>query len=126
MLDTIGLILRIGRKLRALPVDWNPKLQQVSIPTSKRFFVFWYLTIVYIATNSGFMSIRLGQAACCMNMSYGKLFMNLFTVITWITGTCTLINTWIHLEDMVQFINQFFKTNQYFERKVIKTILLLH
>jgi len=117
VLGSIGLILRTGQKLRALPFNWDSKRQEVKISKSKRFFVIWYLTIFYILGNAIFMGIRLAQAAYCMNLSYGKLFMNLFNVITWMTGAGTLINTFLHLHHLVQFINQLFKTDHYFDRK---------
>jgi hypothetical protein len=68
--------------------------------------------------NTVFMGVRFGQAACCMDISYGKLFMNLFNVVTWTTSCAFQLNTHLHREDVLEFFNQLMKSSsKYFEGK---------
>jgi len=117
VVDAFDLTMKIGKIVASFPILWDPKLQVATAPRSKLFYIRWHFCILYIYVNTIFMAIRLAQAACCMNMTYGKLFINLFNVITWICGSAYQFNTFRRQKELVGFLNHLMKTNKYFQGK---------
>ena len=115
LLSSISLTMKIGETVGSFPIIWDSKLQAAKFPKSKFFYIRWYISIVYVFINTVFMTVRFGQAACCMEITHGKLFMNLVNVMSWICCSAFHVNTYKHQQDLVEFINHLMKTNQYFQ-----------
>ena len=105
ILATLKVILKIGSKLGSFPYAWDATNFQVKLVTSKLKITQWYLTIFYIFINTAFMSLRLIQAVCCMHISCGTLFLNLFNVVNWLCGLAFHINTYRLRTPVKVFIN---------------------
>ena len=115
ILQSISLILRLGFKIGAFPYEWNSKELQMKRTKSKFKLLQWYFTVLYMFVNTSFMSVRFLQAACCMEVSYGKLFMNLFSVVSWTCSCAFELNTLLRTEQILQFVNQMMWSSKYFE-----------
>ena len=115
ILESISLILRLGFKTGAFPYEWDSKKLQMKRTKSKLKLLQWYLTVVYMFVNTIFMSLRFVQAACCMELSYGKLFMNMFNVVTWTTSSAFELNTLLRTEQILELVNQILRSSKYFE-----------
>jgi hypothetical protein len=63
------------------------------------------------------MIFRVAQAVYCMNVTYGRLLMNLFTVITWTTGLILQLNTILYKDEVPDFVNKLLRTEEYFSSK---------
>ena len=117
IVESISLTIRLGFKTGAFPYEWDSKELQLKLTQSKVKLFQWYLTVVYIFTNTVFMSVRFVQGACCMNLSYGKLFMNMFNVVTWTTSCAFELNTLLRTEQILEFVNQMMRSSKLFDGK---------
>ena len=115
IIHSLTIVLKVGFVTGTFPYEWNRKERQLLLTRSKAKLIQWYVICVYMIINTSFMGVRLGQAVCCLNLSYGKLFMNLFNVVTWTTGCAFQINTYIHQKEIEEFVRQLLKSSQYFE-----------
>ncbi len=122
--QSINLFCKIGYALGAFPFKWDAKKKELKLTRSKIKLVQWYAVIIYMISNSIFMFSRIIQAACCMKISYGVLFMNLFNVVTWITSTAFEINSLIFRKEIPDFVNiSSWRPKTYFEVIVHSSIL---
>jgi len=115
ILHSIRLIFKIGGALGSFPYEWDSKLGEAKLKRSRFSILRWKFIIVYILFNTVFMTVRLAQAACCMETTYGKLFMNLYNVITWSCTSAFQINTFLHTQHFPEFINHLIRTNRHFQ-----------
>ena len=123
IIKSVELVCKVGFTIGAFPYHFDSTSSTIVLTKSRRKIIIWKLSFVYICVNTVFMIFRLGQATCCMkNMSYGKLLLNLFSVITWTTGLVVEINTFLYKEQIPEFMNHLFKTEKYFFCKLIITL----
>ena len=123
ILKSVKLVCKVGYEVGAFPYYFDSTDCKLILTKSKVKLVIWYLLFIYIGCNTIFMTFRLGQAACCMeNISYGKLLVNLFSVITWATGLVLETNTYLYWEEVPEFMNHLFNTEKYFYCKIIQNV----
>ena len=117
--QSLRVVCKVGFVTGSFPFEWNRKERILRLTRSKAKLIQWYVTGVYMVVNTIFMGVRLGQAACCLNLSYGKLFMNLFSIVTWTAGCACQLNTLLHRKEMEEFVKQLIESSQYFEGYIL-------
>jgi hypothetical protein len=94
-----------------IPFEWSDGDKRMLLSKSRVKIYKWYLGMTLMTINNIFVVTRCIQATCCMDVSYGKWFITLFSAVT--VSTCTIlnINYWIHRREIPEFVNQLSSTN---------------
>ena len=62
-----------------------------------------------MAINTVFVVFRAFQAGCCLKVTYGEWFITIFAAVSASTCTVVNINNFLHLREIIAFINQISK-----------------
>jgi len=117
LLEMLSGLLQIGKFLAAFPLDWDSTRREASFIFRKLFYVRWCTCVFYISVNTAFMAVRFVQAASFMQLDYGRLFMNLFNVITWSMALIAQTNSIIFYQDILAFINTLMTSSRSFKSR---------
>ena len=115
---TLGLICKIGFLSGAFPYHWD-KIEKRIRPAKSKFAVGrWIFVTGYVIFNSIFMFIRLIQCIRDHRLPNDKLFLNLFSVVSFTCASVTQINIIARKLDCPAFFHRLMETNKYFEGNI--------
>lgn len=105
-------VLHIGSKLGSHPFEIDKKTHRIIKTKSKRKLLFWGFMWIYSTVYETFQIVRFIQSMCCLDITYGRLFSNLLTVITFAAAFFSNLNSFICMDTLPEFVNQLTETKK--------------
>ena len=95
----------------AIPFSWTTDSTLAHSRSCYKRTLSWFVAL-YTLGNWVFMVVRWVQAVCCMQLSYGELFLNLFNVITHAIASTFYLHAHLHGNGVVAFVESLMTANR--------------